>query len=68
MEQMEQSSHYCSGTSHRTHPLPSTFSRYIHTPTKPHPVTQAAHHALYKVLSALCSPIVFTDGLDWPSK
>ena len=29
MEQMEQSSHYCSRTGHRTHPLPSTFSRYI---------------------------------------
>ena len=30
MQQMEQSSHYCSGTGHRTHPLPSTSSRYIH--------------------------------------
>ena len=30
MEQMEQSSHYSSGTGHRTHSLPSTFSTYIH--------------------------------------
>ena len=31
MQQMEQSSHYCSGTSHRTQPLLSAFSIDTHT-------------------------------------
>ena len=31
MQQMEQSSHYCSRTGHRTHPLPSAFSIDTHT-------------------------------------